>query len=275
MFPTGLGSGFNDSFRMLTVTFVLGFFMATPGLTKEIMIDLATAQRDPIIEICSPPPSSIDTVVATSDGILIDQQTDLANHPTGVAGFKMLLSSSGDFKAKLDFTILLLDSPSEGWGQGLVFALCFNDQPQTQIKLNQVVMQGQANRSTMLEIAKRHQPSKFQMFEDFSNDGSMIFERKGVTATMSIRDSKGERVLTTIECPKDELRGIEVWSTRQTSGNSRAKILLKKLLISADAHNVYKNTLVSYWSAKNMFIVLNLLLIFVLGVFWVRRSKRS
>ncbi len=257
--------------KLLVASLFISSLVTASANAKELLIELATAQRDPLVEVVSPPASSPDRVSFTQEGMLISQHADVPNTPTSVAGFKMLLAASGDFKAALHFRIDELQAPSEGWGQGLIFTLHFNDVDQTQLKLNQVAFNGAEGLNTSIDRFTKSAPQEFQIFADSIRDGSMIIERVGDEAIFSLNDKNGLREVARLPCPSANLRGIDVWSTRQGSGNTSAKILLKRLTIEAGSFTASADAPISFWTSQRLFIAANVVMVIVLGVAAIRR----
>jgi len=87
----------------------------------------ATTLKEPLVECVLPPKESGDTMVFSTNGILIKQIADKPGVKTGVAGFKVLANIAGDFLFQLDFDCLKLAKPTKGWGQGLVIRVLTDD----------------------------------------------------------------------------------------------------------------------------------------------------
>ncbi len=241
---------------------------------KEISIDLRGAQREPLVEVVSPPMGSPDRVSFTNEGMVIDQKSGTSGEQTGVGGFKMLLAHAGDFRAELEAKILTLEEPTQGWGQGLIFTILLNDRRKTQIKLNQVIYP-RAGRFSSIELTGRdNSPPTYQTSESSFTDGSLIIERKGDKAIFSLKSKGTVTELATLDCPTADVSGVEVWSPRQTSGNTATKIALQKLTITADSFHAYQHQTPPWLTWRKILIGGQIaLILLLLGIIAMRKRK--
>ncbi len=231
---------------------------------EEIMIDLRNASRDPLIDLVPPPAGSPDRIQANKDGLRILQFTDVPGRLTGVTGFKSTLAASGDFSITLDLKINKLTGPSAGWGHGLIFAVFLDDESQTTLKLNQIAYRGQDSSQSMVEMSGRGvQTPTYQLGPRNFRDGKLIIERRGSVAIFSldVAKEKERKEIGRIPCPTNDVRTVEVWSTRVDKGNAPADILLRSLQIDADAFYSYKRPVLGWITWWQLLIVGNVVVI--------------
>ena len=266
-----------NSLKLFAYTFV---FLISLGYcsAEEIVIDLRKANNDPLIDLVPPPVNSPDRVQATKDGLRILQSADVPGRPTGIAGFKSTIAASGDFSITLDLKITKLSGPSAGWGHGLIFAVFLDDESQTTLKLNQVAYRGQDSPRTMVEISGRGvQAPTYQPGPANFRDGKLMIERRGREAIFSIELAK-EKVrneIARIPCPTNDVRTVEVWSTRVDTGNAPADILLRSLRIDADSFYSYKRPVLGWITWWQLLIIGNVVVIGGLLVYRAWSNRQS
>ena len=279
-------AGFGSWARCTAVAYRLGvkllLVVASLGncSAEEIVIDLRKANNDPLIDLVPPPTGSPDRVQTTKDGLRILQAADVPGRPTGITGFKSTIAASGDFSITLDLKITKLAGPSAGWGHGLIFAVFLDDESQTTLKLNQIAYRGQDSSQSMVEIsgpgvqAPTYQPGPANF-----RDGKLIIERRGSVAIFSIELAK-EKVrneIARIPCPTNDVRTVEVWSTRVETGNAPADILLRSLRIDADSFYSYKRPVLGWITWWQLLIIGNVVVIGGLLAYraWLGRPARE
>lgn len=221
---------------------------------EQIVIELKNGLSDPLIDFVPPPLGSPDRVSITERGMHIQQTGDKPGRITGVTGFKSMLPASGDFTITLEAKVNKLTGPSEGWGHGLIFVVFLDDPAHTALKLNQVAMPG-SNYQTLVEISGRHVEQPIYLSGDTPLlDGKLIIERRGAEAIFSIEPkSDGQRSeVARVPCPTNDVRSVEVWSTRVDKGNAPSNLLIKRLTLDADAFYSFKRPVAgrfTWWQA--------------------------
>ncbi len=244
----------------------------------EIVIDLRKANNDPLVDLVPPPAGSPDRIQATHEGLRIVQSADSAGRPTGVTGFKSMIAAAGDFRITLDLKITKLAGPKEGWGHGLIFAVFLDDQSQTTLKLNQIAYPGAIAPQTMVEISGRGvQSPTYQAGPADFRDGKLIIERRGSEGIFSIEFAKGKvpKEITRLPCPNNDVRSVEVWSTRVDKGNVPADILLRTLRIESSSFYSYKRPVLGWLTWWQLLIVCNVAAIGGLLVYRAWSSRRG
>ena len=253
--PSPFGSGLN----LCSLSACLGICAG-----EEIVIDLRKANNDPLIDLVPPPAGSPDRVQITKDGLRILQSADVPGRPTGITGFKSTLAASGDFSVTLDLKITKLTGPSAGWRHGLIFSVFLDDESQTTLKLNQITHRGQDSPQLMVEISGRGgQAPAHQSGPTNFRDGKLIIERRGSVAIFSIEAAKEKerKEIARIPCPTNDVRTVEVWSTRVDKGNAPADILLRSVRINADSFYSYKRPVLGWITWWQLLIIGNVVVI--------------
>ena len=246
------------------------------AISEEIVVDLKKGQSDPLIDFVPPPVGSPDRVQFTSEGMRILQSGDVAGRPTGITGFKSTVAASGDFTATLEAKIRKLSGPSQGWGHGLIFSVFLDDDVQTTLKLNQIAYQGSSHQ-TMVEISGRSVPTPFYARGDQPlRDGKLIISRQGGEVVFSIEPTMGAKRIEIVRkpCPTNDVRSVEVWSTRVDKGNAPSDILLKKLTLECGEFYSFKRPVLGWFTWWQGLIAANVLVIFMALAYraWQSRS---
>ena len=227
---------------------MLVLICSCPVIGEEIVIDLKKGLTDPLIDYVPPPPGSPDRVQFTSEGMRILQFGDVAGRPTGLTGFKSTVAASGDFTVTLEAKIRKLTGPSQGWGHGLIFAVFLDDEAQTTLKLNQIAYPGSSHHTTV-EISGRNVSQPFYARGDQPlTDGKLIISRRSREVVFSIEPTPGAKRIEVArhECPTNDVRNVEVWSTRVEKGNAPSDIIIKKLTLESDAFYSFKRPVLGW-----------------------------
>lgn len=254
-------------------TLIASLVLQSFARADEIVLELSNGQRDPLFEFVPPPFGSPDIVQFNEKGLLIQQVEDVEGQPTGVTGFKTIVSASGDFQITIDLEINQLDPPSDGWGHGLIFTVLLNDAKQTALKLNQISVKD-SKPFTLIEISKRNEYMPFlAQHMKALKKGSLRIARMGKEVTFSMDNGKGFEEITKQQCPNADVRGVEVWSPRVAKGNAPSDILLRKLTMQADKFYPFQPTQASWFTWWRLLVVCQMVVTSI--AVWYIYSRRN
>jgi hypothetical protein len=241
-----------SGFLVRTVCFFLcliSSIVTAELLAEEITIDLSRGARDPLVDFVPPPSGSPDRVQFTGKGLHIQQTGDAPGRPTGVSGFKSTLAASGNFTMSLDVHVRKLAGSTDGWGHGLIFAVMLDDPAQTALKLNQLVYNGSKSQQSMVEVSSRSGMRPFYKSGPELREGKLIIQRIGSEAIFSIVPKGGSPTeIARRPCPTEDIRTVEVWSTRVDKGNSPSDILISKLTLESDGFYSFKKPVLGWFT---------------------------
>ncbi len=265
----------NRGLQYLLLSVFLLASLTVTGRThgEEIDIDLRRGGNDPLIDFVPPPVGSPDRARFTNQGLRIAQTADVAGKSTGIAGFKSMIAATGDFTATLDLRIEKLSGPSSDWGHALVFAVFLDDPKETVLKLNQVAYQNESFHQSVAELSGRGIKNPEYFPGQALIDGKLIIERVGREARFFIEPAgSGERIaIASTPCPVEDVRSIEVWSTRVAKGNAPAEILVRRLVIDAGDFYAFKPSVFSYFSWWTWMVLAQVIVVGGLGWVWLRK----
>ncbi len=272
--------GFNCNYAFMLVALaglsvILPFSNAFADSSAKIDIVLGAATlKEPLVECVLPPKESGDTMVFSTDGILIKQIADKPGVKTGVAGFKVLANIAGDFSFQLDFDCLKLSKPTKGWGQGLVIRILTDD------KNAHIMAFGCIATPTMPQAfwmqftpGAGQKPERVFLPANFKS-GTWIVSRSGADVTLSVQEGKDAlQEIFRHPCTKASLQGIHVWSVRQEKGNTEAKFLLKRIQLSATQFFSYKEA--NQRSVWSWIVVAIVTVVSIGGILIVARNRKK
>ena len=205
-------------------------------LVSDIVLDAST-REDPRFKFLLPPVGSHDELEFGAQGIVVKQTTD-AGKKTQHLGFELQMTSKDHFLFMLDFECPKMVAPRQGWGQGLLIRLVTED-PQAPIMAIGYV----ANRKykSALCYTANHTDTNKQSYvfqpESFKK-GKLLIERKGGELFISVDESEvgSYRLLKRVACTLAPVKEVQVWCTRQASGNTPAQYLLKRVQWIGDSY---------------------------------------
>ncbi len=207
-----------------------------PALVTDIPLDAAT-REDPRFKFLLPPAGSNDKLEFGAQGILVKQTSD-AGRKAQHLGFELQVTSKDHFLFMLDFECPKLAAPKQGWGQGLLIRLVTEDPLTPVIAIGYV-----ANRryKSALCYAPNHTDSNKQSYEfqpESFKKGKLLIERKGGELFVSVDESDvgSYRLLKRVACTLAPVKEMQVWCTRQPTGNTPAQYLLKRVQWIGDSY---------------------------------------
>ncbi len=232
--------------RLLIALAALSLFLhlddarADSSAKIDIVLGAATL-KEPLVECVLPPKESGDTMVFSTNGLLIKQLADKPGIKTGVAGFKVLANIAGDFSFQLDFDCLTLSKPTKGWGQGLVIRILTDDKNAPIIAFGCIATPTMPQAYWMqFTLGEGKKPERVFLPANFKS-GSWVVSRSRDNISLTVQE--GKEALQEVfrhPCTKASLQGIHVWSVRQEKGNTEAEFLLKRIQLSATQFFSYK-----------------------------------
>lgn len=217
----------------LVVWCVTAFFLtilvanAENNRTGELVIDFkqGTANQERF-ELTVPPDNSLDKLESTDGGLRIRQiETGGVNAKT--SGFTIDATAASAFAFILDFEIKQLDIPKSSRMQGMWIRFVFEHEeiPALGITTSSKLKRGLVSTTKHSDLPNMEiqiEPSAF-------SKGTWIVERQQNELKLSISESANSfRVAKRILCPEAPLKEIQVWCTRQSSGNAPAEYIFER-----------------------------------------------
>ena len=230
----------------INFVFLLTMLLARAVSAGDVLeVDLRNASRDPLVDFTSPLVGSPDRVDVVKDGLRIRQGRDKPGFAKRDTGFKFLLSASGNFNASLDMKKVLLEEPTSGWGQGLIYSVFLDDPEQSVVQMGLLALPGSGQTIRTEKIGRLVKNPSSQNSQIEFKDGKLIIRRKGQTISFLVSMGGKEQLLQEIPSPMGDVQSLSVWCTRQDNGNSPAEFLLRTLTVESDGFYSYKTT--SHW----------------------------
>lgn len=256
--------------RLVAAILICHALTSIGGAADTVEISLgANALKDPLVEYAMPPRGSPDRVEFLPAGILVRQMAEVKGRPSGGTGVKLLVNAKGDFRCEVEFECHQLDKPSAGWGQGMLIRV-LTDDPQSPVMAFGCIANKRFPRCYWVQLT--HGESKpadrFVRPCTFSK-GSWIVERKGREVVLSVNDGSGHiHVVTKLPCTEANLNGVQLWCTRQETGNAAAEFLLKKVSFSTDSMFAYAEPPRKAWGPWTMAMVVILVNALGYAIYW-------
>jgi hypothetical protein len=129
------------------------------------------------------------------------------------------------------------------------------------------------NRATVVEVSETgNQKPLIKISNQVFTEGKLSIRRIGREAIFSMETASGSTELARAPCPSNDVRNVEVWSTRLEKGNAPAELLFKKLTIRAEAFYSYQKQRTAWNSNWRVWIATNF---FGLVLLLIWRSRKS
>lgn len=239
---------------LLLASWVSGISVAA---SEQIVVPLSQVATDPLIDFTPASDGSADRVSVSAAGLRVQQAADRAGSPTSAnIGFKMLVPASGDFCTRLDMKVLLLEQPTEGWGQGLVYSVFLDDESQSVLQFGVLSAPGKPPRLRCERIGRHVKEPVTRYFDVALEDGTLEIRRVGREAIFSVRHGAGDfDELFRLDCSDADVRLVSVWCLRQKTGNTRADFLFRNLSIEAERFFSFQQRAGSRWSWWHLLVV--------------------
>ena len=240
----------------------------------NIVLD-TNSKENPNLDFLLPPAGSQDKLEFGSNGILVKQFSEGGKKASNL-GFKLKATSKSNFLFSIDFEVKKIAAPTIGWGQGLLIRFLTEDTQSPTLALGYV-----ANRKMNGAIcfASNHTESRKQEyeFEPFSfTKGTWQFERKDNELFVSIDESGvgSYRLVKRVPCTAAPLKEVQVWCTRQESGNTPSEYLLKRVQWVGDSYFDQPPPKPPFWTGERILSICFWLTI-TGGVAYVVQGVRS
>ena len=235
----------------------------------------AESLKDPLLEYIMPPANSVDRVNFQSNGIYVQQLADVPGKPANGNGLKFEANAKGDFQFELDLKCVKLERPTSGWGQGMMVRV-MTDDPNMPVVGIGLIANTQHAKCCFAETksADGKTPKYFVEPTNFT-EGTWIIKRRKNLFSLSVKPlNKSEVSMFEFVATGANLNGIQVWFTRQESGNTQAEFVLKKIRFRADNFFTYQAPPPAYWTWwKIMFGVLASVWLIAASLWWRQRNN--
>lgn len=251
--------------NVLLKTLWCWILLSSVGLPETLEVDFRRVISDPLIDY-TPASFPGDKSVVTRDGLRVQQVPDQASAKTAPReiGAKMLISGSGDFTAELDWEVKKLESPKEGWGQGVIFTIELDDPEITELQMGIIAKPGKEAQVRAAKKGRKVKEPILKTFPDGFKSGVFVIERKNKEAIFSIRQNGVSQELARFECPKSDLRYASVWCTRLPKGNTAGDYLFRSMKVSADSFFSYQTSRETTWGWWKIALIVQVIVIAIL-----------
>lgn len=235
--------------RKLYILICIWSLMTVNSFAETLEIDFRTVASDPLADY-TPASSPGDKSFITREGLRVQQVSDRkgATEPPREIGVKMLISASGDFRVELDWEAKKIESPSEGWGQGVIFTIELDDPEITELQMGFIAAPGKKAELRAALKGLRVAKPIYRSFPNSFKSGVFVIERQGREAIFSVIEDGVTVELTRLDCPSADMRYASVWCTRLAKGNSASDHLFRTLRVSADSFFTFQSSRVSRWA---------------------------
>ncbi len=265
-----------SSFGLIYLFFTFAAVACSQDIVVPTNIVLDTnSKENPNLDFLQPPAGSMDKLEFGPNGILVKQFSEAGKKASNL-GFKLKATSKSNFLFSIDVEVKKITEPTIGWGQGLLFRFLTED---TQSPIMAVGYVATRKMKGAICFASNHTESRKQEyeFEPFSfTKGTWQFERKDNELFVSIDESGvgSYRLVKRVQCTSAPLKEVQVWCTRQESGNTPAEYLLKRVQWVGDSYFDQPPAKPPFWTGERIVSICFWLTI-VGGIVYVVQGVRS
>lgn len=243
------------------------------GFAETLEIDFRKVATDPLADY-TPASSPGDKSVITREGLRVQQVSDRkgTTDPPREIGAKMLISASGDFRAELDWEAKKIESPTEGWGQGVIFTIELDDPEITELQMGFIASPRMKAEVRAAYKGVRVKKPIYRSFPNPFQSGVFVIERKGGEAIFSVIQDGVTTELTRLNCPTSDLRYASVWCTRLPKGNTASDYLFRTLRVSSDSFFAFQSSRGPRWAWWQIALLVQAACLIVLIGFKITRK---
>lgn len=266
-----------ESIKPHALIFLVCLAPCSVQASEQVIIDIREVTTDPLIDFTPPAVGSGDRATVTVAGLRIQQVAERKGMPAPTdTGFKVLLSARGDFTARLNLQVKMLEEPKQGWGQGLLFSVALDDAEQSVLQFGILSAPNKGIRLRAERIGRHVAKPDIRYFDYSFKEGTIEIARIGEEAIFSVQHL-GEEIeeLARLTCSTADVRHASVWCLRQEQGNTRADFLLSDLTVRADQFFAFQSSSSARWTWWHFFIGAQVLIASVLLIYCVRKNMSS